>query len=180
MKIISKKVTQMLGLTKSTSPFGSRVHSILNCEYPCRRSNQLGHITASGLVISNSKVLLIFHPYIKRWFQPGGHIDDGDSPIEAAIREVYEETGYVCEPDSDDLDPIDIDIHEIPGNPKKGEGVHLHIDLLYHLRVLRQEQSVEDIKCKWFVYDEVESIRIQRALAKLAQAIKASNNSVSS
>ena len=120
------------------------------------------------MVIKDDKVLLIFHPYIKRWFQPGGHIEEGDSPIEAAIREVYEETGYFCELDSDNQDPIDIDIHEIPENPKKSEGAHLHIDLLYRLRVLRQEKSVEDIEFQWFSFGDVESIRIQRALDKLA------------
>ncbi|MBU3549522.1 MULTISPECIES: NUDIX hydrolase [unclassified Polynucleobacter] len=142
--------------------------AVLKSSNPFSRSTTQGHITASGLVIKDDKVLLIFHPYIKRWFQPGGHIDEGDSPIEAAIREVYEETGYICELDANSQEPIDIDIHEIPENSKKGEGAHLHIDLLYRLRALRQEQSAEDIECKWFAFSEVESIRIQRALAKLA------------
>ena len=145
-----------------------RIKTILNSDNPCSRKNQEGHITASGLVIKDDKALLIFHPYIKHWLQPGGHIDEGDSPVEAAIREVYEETGYICELDANSQEPIDIDIHEIPENSKKGEGAHLHIDLLYRLRALRQEQSAEDIECKWFAFSEVESIRIQRALAKLA------------
>ena len=140
---------------------------ILASKNPFSRSTIQGHITVSGLVVKDGKALLIFHPYIKRWFQPGGHIEEGDSPIDAAIREVYEETGYVCELDTDNQDPIDIDIHEIPENLKKGEGAHLHIDLLYRLRVLRQEQSTEDIECKWVTFSDIESIRIQRALAKL-------------
>ncbi len=143
------------------------IKNILNSENPFARKNIEGHITASGLVVKEGKVLLIFHPYIKRWFQPGGHIDEGESPIQAAIREVYEETGYVCELDSDNLDPIDIDIHEISENPKKHEDAHLHIDLLYRLKVLRQEQSVENIKYQWFSFGEVENIRIRRALARL-------------
>ena len=149
------------------SIFEERVYSILDYENPFKRSNKLGHISASGLVINNGKVLLIFHPFIKRWFQPGGHIDDGELPIDAAIREVYEETGFVCVPDSKDLEPIDIDIHEIPANPKKGEDTHLHIDLLYCLRVSSQEQSTEDLACAWISFDQVESDRIKRALAKL-------------
>lgn len=29
------------------------------------------HLTASGIVIKDDSVLLIFHRYIKEWFQPG-------------------------------------------------------------------------------------------------------------
>ena len=141
---------------------------ILSSSSPFSRVTTQGHITASGLVIKDDKALLIFHPYIKRWFQPGGHIDEGESPIEAAIREVYEETGYVCEIDPDNQELLDIDIHEIPANPKKGEPAHLHIDLLYGLKVLRQEQSMEDIECRWLTLTDIESARIQRVLAKLS------------
>jgi 8-oxo-dGTP pyrophosphatase MutT (NUDIX family) len=149
------------------SPYLNQCRLVLASEDPYTRLSEAGHITASGLVIENDKVLLILHPYIQRWFQPGGHIDSGESPIDAAIREVYEETGYVCEIDPNNQDPIDIDIHEIPENLKKGEGAHVHIDLLYQLKVLRQEQSIEEIKFQWFSIDDIKSIRIQRALAKL-------------
>ena len=168
MNNFNLNIIQKLEGIKSISPFKDRVNAILNYESSFRRTNRIGHITASGLVIKADKVLLIFHPYIKHWLQPGGHIDEGDSPVEAAIREVYEETGYICELDANSQEPIDIDIHEIPENPKKGESAHLHIDLLYRLRALRQEQPTEDIECRWVAFKDIESIRIQRALAKLA------------
>jgi len=144
------------------------VKEILLSKNPYSWLNQLGHITASGLVICDNSVLLIFHPYINQWFQPGGHIEDGESPIEAAIREVYEETGFICALNSDDLEPVDVDIHEIPANPKKNEGSHLHIDLLYRLKVLREEKPCEVIMFDWFSFDQIESARIQRALVKLS------------
>ena len=168
MKIFDLNTIQNILLSKSSAALGKQVISILHYDHPHRRENPLGHITASGLVIHENKVLLIFHPYIKRWFQPGGHIDEGESPVDAAIREVYEETGFICSSESEIPEIIDIDIHEIPANHKRGEGPHLHIDLLYKLKFLRQEESPEDISCKWFSFDQVESIRIQRALATLA------------
>jgi len=108
------------------SIFIERCNLVLASSAPFSRSTTVGHITASGLVIQDEKVLLIFHPYIKRWLQPGGHIDDGELPVHAAIREVYEETGLVCVLNPKYTEVIDVDVHEIRANPDKGEGVHLH------------------------------------------------------
>ncbi len=147
---------------------GFHIATILESPNPYSRANKVGHITASGLVIRGDKVLLILHPYLKSWLQPGGHIDDGESPVDAAIREVREETGFICALDSNDSKPIDVDIHEIPLNSKKGEVAHLHIDLLYRLKVLREDKPSEDISTAWLPFMQVESARIQRALAKLS------------
>ena len=145
-----------------------RIDAILRSNIPYSRSNKDGHFTASGLVVADSKVLLIFHPYIGRWFQPGGHIDDGESAHDAAIREVYEETGLLCRMCSDRQDPLDVDIHLIPPNFEKGEGAHLHIDLLFELKVIRQEKSNEGLLCKWFSFEDVENSRLKRVLSKLS------------
>lgn len=141
--------------------------TITSEENPFSRLNVAGHITASGLVIKDGSALLIFHPYIKQWFQPGGHIDDGEEPIQAAIREVFEETGMVCESLNGFLDPVDIDLHEIPENPKKGEGAHLHIDLLFVLQMVGERESPEKIEKAWVPFDQITSPRIKRALQKL-------------
>ncbi|WP_415836273.1 NUDIX hydrolase [Polynucleobacter brandtiae] len=146
----------------------AKAHGILNSLNPFARNNTHGHITASGLVIHEEKVLLIFHPYIKEWFQPGGHIDVGETPIDAAIREVYEETGVVCVADAPDSNtPLDIDLHMIPANPQKGEGEHLDIDLLFSLRVLEIKTSTEKMEQAWIAFDAVENSRVRRALEKL-------------
>lgn len=56
--------------------------------------NYSGHVTASGLVVFKDRILLIFHNRIKRWFQPGGHLEYSDLSLFAAgKREVEEETG---------------------------------------------------------------------------------------
>jgi 8-oxo-dGTP pyrophosphatase MutT (NUDIX family) len=157
----------LISSVASNSSFKPDCDQILSSKDPYSRSTKQGHITASGLVIQDDKVLLIFHPFIKQWFQPGGHIDDGESPINAAIREVYEETGVLCESIEDQSNPIDIDLHEIPANPKKAEGEHLHIDLLFVLRVLKQEESSEKIEKAWVPFDQITSPRIQRALQRL-------------
>lgn len=50
--------------------------------------------TASGLVFDDdNRVLLIRHSENGLWSLPGGMIEPYESPTDAAIREVYEETG---------------------------------------------------------------------------------------
>ena len=161
------KIFKRISREARHSPFSEICQQVLTSTDPFARSTCQGHITASGLVIQDGKVLLIFHPYIKQWFQPGGHIDYGESPICAAIREVLEETGVVCKPLDSDSEPIDIDLHEIPANPKKREGTHLHIDLLYPLAFVEERASLEEMQCVWLPMNEVSNPRIQRVLATL-------------
>ena len=160
-------IKQILTSTES-SLYKESIIQIIASGNPESRLNHLGHITASGLVIYENKVLLIFHPYIKSWLQPGGHIDDGEIPVDAAIREVYEETGFKCALDPTYPEIVDVDVHEIAANPKKGEGAHLHIDLLYKLIVTDKSSSSEDIAWGWFTQDQIRCPRILRALHNLS------------
>ncbi|HYU31485.1 MAG TPA: NUDIX hydrolase [Thermoanaerobaculia bacterium] len=49
--------------------------------------------SAGGLIVRSSRILLISTQEGKRWQLPKGHIEEGETPEEAAIREVREETG---------------------------------------------------------------------------------------
>ena len=65
-------------------------------------------------------------PSLGRWLQMGGHVEEGESPSAAALREGAEESGLT------DLallrDGIfDVDVHAIPA--AKGEPDHFHFDM---------------------------------------------------
>jgi 8-oxo-dGTP pyrophosphatase MutT (NUDIX family) len=55
--------------------------------------------TAIGAVFDGDRVLLGRRADIGAWTLPGGIIDPAEEPADAAVREVYEETGIVAVPE---------------------------------------------------------------------------------
>ncbi|MFC9087726.1 NUDIX hydrolase [Nocardiopsis dassonvillei] len=115
-------------------------------ELSSRKEFRIGHATAGAVVLDpRGRVLLIHHNALGTWLLPGGHLEPEDSDLHgASLRELEEETGIVPErveaKSATDVLPIDLDIHQIPANPVKGEPEHWHFDFRYLYRV--RESSV--------------------------------------
>jgi 8-oxo-dGTP pyrophosphatase MutT (NUDIX family) len=58
-----------------------------------RRLQTVQQRSAGGVVVRGATLLLISTQEGKRWQLPKGHIEEGETPEQAAVREVKEETG---------------------------------------------------------------------------------------
>ena len=81
------------------------------------------HVTASAVVVGARGTVLHRHKRLGLWLQPGGHIDAGETPEDAVLREVHEETGLVAAHPPDGPDLFHVDVHPA--------GRHVHLDLRY-------------------------------------------------
>jgi len=105
------------------------------------------------------RLLLHEHRRLGRWVQMGGHLEAGEDPLQAALREGAEESGL------GDLrllsDSIaDLDVHAIPAG--KGEPRHSHFDVRYIAHTASPESIVADAResrnLMWFDLRRAEEV----------------------
>ena len=82
------------------------------------------HITGSAFIVGARGIVLLRHRRLGIWVQPGGHVDAGETPWDAARREAIEETGLPVRFLGMQPELVHVDVH--PG----GRG-HTHLDLRY-------------------------------------------------
>jgi 8-oxo-dGTP pyrophosphatase MutT (NUDIX family) len=108
------------------------------------------HVTASAIVVGPRGVVLHLHKRLGTWLQPGGHVDAGETPPEAALREAREETGLVVRHPPDGPALIHVDVHPGPRG-------HTHLDVRYLVAAERgafAPAAGESTQVRWFDWDE--------------------------
>lgn len=131
------------------------------------------HFTATVFIIdSKQRTLLLWHKRLGRWMPPGGHIDEDETPEDAAKRECREETGLDVEilgahdpsPNNGAMEqwnnpfpdlfvrnssegrmlkkPIALLLENIPESVERNEPAHQHMDFLYIARPLDESQMI--------------------------------------
>ncbi len=123
------------------------------------------HFVATGYVVRDGKTLLLYHKKLQMWLPPGGHIDEGELPEEAVLREIKEETGLDVEiispkraPDQRESGvlylhlPSHVQLEDIPNHPQ-------HIDLIYFCRAKAGAEAIsaEHEDMRWHSAAELKS-----------------------
>jgi 8-oxo-dGTP pyrophosphatase MutT (NUDIX family) len=144
---------------------------------PFRRDHyDPGHFTASAFALSPDRqhVLLIFHSKLRRWLQPGGHVDPDDPSIAAAaLRELREETSI------DAVEPLegvlDVDVHAIPARGDAPEHSHFDVRFLLQTRTELHRAASDAISARWVPLDAISTIEsdasVMRAISKIRRAL---------
>jgi 8-oxo-dGTP pyrophosphatase MutT (NUDIX family) len=134
-------------------------------ERPLDQHADLTHVTASAVVVGPRGVILHRHRRLHRWLQPGGHIDPGETPEEAAMREVGEETGLaVVNPRGGEL--LHVDVH-------RSAAGHVHLDLRFLLQAADAEPEPapgESREVAWFTWEEAVGIADEALVGALLAA----------
>lgn len=108
------------------------------------------HVTSSAIVVGRRGVVLHVHKRLGLWLQPGGHIDEGEDPADAAVRESQEELGLAVAHPHDGPQLIHVDVHPGPRG-------HRHFDLRYVLLAGDDDPHPgegESPDARWFSPDE--------------------------
>jgi len=124
------------------------------------------HVTGSAVVVGPRGTVLHMHKRLRRWLQPGGHLDAGEGPWDAALRESHEETGLVVSHPTKGPRLLHVDVHGAANG-------HTHLDLRYLLIAPDLDPtppSGESPEARWFGWEEATAVADDALLGALRAA----------
>ena len=140
------------------------------------RTRARQEVSAGGVVFRNNggqPLFLLIRDSYANWGFPKGHLEQGEAPEHAAVREVVEETGLAAVASRGSIDTIDWYFRF------RGRLIHkvCHFYLMESVDERTSPQRAEGItECQWVTYDEATrmiSYANARAVLKRAQEMVA-------
>jgi 8-oxo-dGTP diphosphatase len=124
------------------------------------------HLTATGFVVHDERVLLHWHRKNQLWLPFGGHIEPNEDPVETVLREIEEECGLRTELLTaaktfgiTNLPVIAPPVIILLEPTTDGSIEHEHIDLIYFCRPTGPVDSVDrhpDRTIRWVGRSQLE------------------------
>lgn len=138
------------------------------------------------------RVLLLHHRRLNVWMPPGGHVEENETPSQAAIRECKEETGvdvellyaplpnvFALHPEEGCMlpQPCMMLLEYIPACPERNEPAHEHID---HIFVGKPRDEGTDLTLaaaeahdvRWWTEEELRSLPMQSIYGNVLAGIE--------
>lgn len=134
---------------------------------------------ADVFIVHNGKVLLRMHDKYNIWLAVGGHIELDEDPNEAAVREVWEETGLKVTLWEGNRSPVRSDeratvlIPPVCMNRHRLSETHEHVSLVYFATTTETEirpQLEEDRsdESRWFTREELDTTDMPQNIREYA------------
>ena len=122
------------------------------------REEPRGHITAAAWVLDPAahSILLVNHRTLG-WSCPGGHLEPGETALDAAVRELGEEAGVDAQPVHSD--PFVVTRTGICSRPETAGEQHWSLGFRFHVSVRTPIVSERDQQTAWFPTDRLPSGR---------------------
>jgi 8-oxo-dGTP pyrophosphatase MutT (NUDIX family) len=124
--------------------------------------------TAAGVVLdAGGRVLLGRRADTGNWGLPGGIVDPGEEPADAAVREIYEETGVIAVPEA----LVAVSVSGIVTYPN-GDVVQ-YLEVLFRCRATGGNAQVNDsesVEVSWHALDNLPDLDA-RTLKRITQAM---------
>lgn len=111
--------------------------------------------TAAGVVVEDGRVLLGRRADTGEWALPGGIVDPAEHPADAAVREVYEETGVLAAPER--LTSVSV---SPPRTYANGDQVQ-YLELAFRCRAVCGDACVNDsesVEVGWHALDDLPDV----------------------
>ena len=134
--------------------------------FPTRSNPLILEDDLLGSTTDLERFVVLHHTKLRRWLQPGGHVDGSSNMPASALREAIEETGLdglvVA------LPAVDLDIHRVePPN----ETPHLHLDQRFLVLAPPGSELIgnhESTAIRWVTIDDLDALGADDGLRRLA------------